>query len=415
MDILNEINSYIKTTTNEEKLCEELIALLNKGYDFQHVASLYDFDENDMEKTLKKNNYFFSQNNWTKSLHTTNTIESKIKLDEDLFLLNNDTSSLDLIKNGYHYYMFLNRWSKLTEEEILNYIVEHYLNSNFTLYDISSLFVKNFKDRYHFVNKIEQLLNQYRYSYNEKSKKWLPSGLLEHDNNPIEMKYKINENNIKEIVKELNSGLSMKHVVQKYKTDAASLRLLLKQYEYRFDPLFLKWTNKKRIVILEKLASDLCAGKTTLNDLRKKGLNIKIIEKELKNSGFRYEQEVIADSNNIGKPNPTSDIISKDYNLTINKNETDINLNKSGITESKNLEIIEKYTEELSTEEIESLRKIIKEWQMFNQNKTGDMNEIVKVSVYLPKELLILVDDKAEEEDVSKSRIISKALTQFLK
>lgn len=92
------------------------------------------------------------------------------------------------------------------------------------------------------------------------------------------------------IVNELNKGLPMKEVAERFNVNASNLRLALKKYNFRYDYLFNIRTQDSRLNLVKELAYDLENEKVTLNELKEKGFDVTRIEVELKNSGFDFSK-----------------------------------------------------------------------------------------------------------------------------
>lgn len=429
------LNDYIKNNKSDEQLAHEFASLLNKGQSMWKVSKLYDFRAEKVREIMDKHGYELNPyyQKWiqnekkmqqeSKETDTIQDIDNGNKIDS---YTENKVIGIDELKpnisvpkivdlindgidiaavgkqynisykevlnilhvNGYKNYQFINKWSKQTERELIDSLVNE-LNTGITLYDLSGKYVKNNKDRIKFVSVLEQTLKENDYEYISKEHQWLKKEKIV---------------NIQLIVIELNKGIPMKTVAEQFKTSAANIRLALKKEDYRYDPLFKVWTKKRRKDLVNSLAEELRAGLISLVELKEKGINTEVLEIELRNSG----QFPIEEDNFDQKTEPLSNTVENENTEMNTKVDTIHNSNSYFSIDQKSKEEI------FNKEEIEHLKEIIKYWEKKKGERTNTNAATTELTIYLEKEIVNKLTLASEKEGISRSLIIKKALENYL-
>lgn len=305
-----------------------------------------------------------------------------------------------LLANNFKYYSFMNYWTKLEEKQLFNEIVLQ-LNKGNTLYDLSGEYLKGNKERLRFVSMIEKLLDRYHYSYNISLKVW-------------EEKKPKQKQGISLIVDELNNGKPLKEVASQFEVTPASLRLSLKSANYRFDPLFKVWTLKSRKDLVEQLANDLDSGKVTLEELKLRDYNIKVLEIELKYFTNTYTK--LSTKGLSNDPSEENNIEPEDvilYQLgNYDKPIAHTSPSSQDNSTSKDREMEKALPQlHLTENEIKIVKEIISFW---SEEKETDTQR-KEINVLIDPALLDSLNKTCEYEGLSKSKIIEKALMAYLK
>jgi hypothetical protein len=450
LDILGMVNDYIKNNKSDDQLAHEFIILINKGYTIEIIAKQYDYTPEKVkaiidQSGLTKGTETQAVNSSSKmnESKTDNKPELKISIDIVIDVLN-DGVDLDkiakqynisgrrlkelILLDGYRYYSFMNFWTKMNQEELIDYLVKE-LNQGFSLYDLSAKYVKNNKDRLSFVYRMESYLKRYKFIFNLKSKKWTrgdqPSPAVPQqpkiDPKPIQkpIATPITLSNLKKIVIDLNKEIPIKDVAESFNTTPQSIRQDLKKNGYRYDRIFNVWTQEKRSDLVKKLASDLTNGRVTAETLKRNGLNTNLLEVELRFGGF---------DENIIRPVQKNKISSKQNNETTEVLKS-IKNKENTIAKTKNmsqpLDEPAKSTEinriptspinELSKKEVEILKEILFNWQQKKIEVSGLDNNPAEINIFIEQDLLIQLTKASEISGISKSLVIANALREYLK
>jgi uncharacterized protein (DUF433 family) len=468
LDILGILNDYIKNNKSEKQLTYEIINLLNKGISIEKIAKQYEYTPKVVRNIIQNAGYTYNPyyQKWeqtkkpsqsdekveTKEVINTDVMpledinescannniqkpisgkhELKINLDIIVEFLNDGIEIEDignqfnispkdlqdlLLKNGYQYYVFMNYWTKMNRQELCEYLVNE-LNKGVTMYDLSGVYVKNKKDRINFVSKLQELLKFHEYSYNFSTKKWEKKNVSQQ---------------LPTIVNELNKGVPIKEVAERFNVNASNLRLALKKYNFRYDYLFNIWTQDSRLNLVKELAYDLENEKVTLSELKEKGFDVTRIEVELKNSGFDFSKnrEHKSQLNTLDKPD--SGKISEDKTiedsqinnyLIINQDgektsieeqkNNPLHLNKSNMANDEKIYETSPLTQLFSSREVAILKEMIYHWE---QKKQKEKNDSAEISIFINADLLKELTRASEMEGLSRSLIIEKALKVYLK
>ncbi|MFD0824435.1 ribbon-helix-helix domain-containing protein [Neobacillus sp. M.A.Huq-85] len=446
MDIIGILNEYIKNNKTEEQLASEFKTLLNKGYSIEKISKQYnvtpqqikelldkaqttlnyngiDFKQDNSGNNQKKtnqtskldNNLLYSESKPDKSKELSNSLDLVVDVINDGVLLEqvakeyniSPTKLKDLLAfNGFRYYSFMNYWTKMSKEELCEYLVKE-LNQGFSPYDLSRKYVKDNFDRITFVKNLEQYLKKYNYKYNLTKKIWSkPTPKLST------------------IVKELNKGVSMKDVVESFNITTINLRQELKNNKYRFDRVFNIWTQDQRSELVKNLADELISGKITVRDLKERNLNTGLLEVELQFGGF--------DLNLSDKDNPliksnnqfhsaiehVDDENERNMVDVLNTNATqkdDVLEKKSSPYKQINKPVSATSTDIFNNEELTCLKEMIDQWEQRKNQKLQISSDSTEISIYIKKNLLFQLNKAAEHEGVSRSLLIEKALNVYLK
>ncbi|MGE7118871.1 hypothetical protein ACQKIC_01465 [Peribacillus sp. NPDC046944] len=430
MDILNIINGYIEKKKDDYKHpSSEIADLLNGGKAIETISSQYGYPSEKIVEILEESNYFYdkvtglwelqnydssltdkkknfleqnqvffsdsaSVNTQEKGIPGTNKNEQYENLDlEKICNSINEGISIDfiskqnnmtvsdlknlLIANQYYYYDFMNYWSKLEEKELFEELI-HLLDTGLTIYDLSGKYVRGSKNRIRFVSTLEKLLNNYNYNYNSKNKKWEKEDVFE---------------NIPKIIELINSGKSMKDVAVIFKTQPSALRFTLKKENYHYNHLLNIWTKQNQIDLLKNVAAELLEGTTTIEELKKREINIKSLLNELDKHDFIYSQESFNNSLNADNKEPHSYL-----SIPIE-------------TPNKKYRLIKNEKLIFNTEEINTLKELIHNWNV--QRHASNNNEQLELSIFINQSLLTQLTNTSEIEGLSRSKIIEKALKKY--
>ncbi|MEH7158968.1 hypothetical protein [Neobacillus drentensis] len=444
MDILGMVNDYIKNNKSDDQLAHEFKSLFNKGNSIEKIAKQYDYspekvrtiiDQSELSKSNSELKSGIEPKISTSSSKKEESIidkkkELKISIDIVVDVLN-DGVDLDevakqynitgtqlkqqILLDGYRYNSFMNYWTKMNQEELVDYLVRE-VNQGYTLYDLSAKYVKTNKDRLSFVYKVESYLKKYKYQYNLTKKKWTrgdqptpTGGHSKLDSKPVPT------TNLKKIVMELNKGIPMKDVVESLKITTNSLRQDLKKNGYRFDRVFDVWTQEKRSELVKKLDDDLSKGIVTIEDLKNRGLNTKILEVELKFAGF--DDNLIRHVQKNKTPKSFVENTKVEKKALVNKLTSKVDTAK--IQLHSELSTQSKYkpstnTELFSKEEVADLKEMINIWQQ-KKKESRLVKDAKEINIYIEEDLLMQLTNASELSGISRSLVIANALKEYLK
>ena len=278
----------------------------------------------------------------------------------------------------------------LKEEDINIENIVNRLNKGETLYDISIDFVINRKLRVPFVIKLQSRIEE-GYIYNKLIKQWdqksSDSDINNVENNKVEKSnFSKKDLDIKEIVSYLNKVNSFHKVEEKFGITTTELRILIKNKGYKYDAFFKLWTKNSRNALLKETSYALEKGIQSYSELESRGVNIKALEQEIKH---RDEMTQVIKS-----------IRNKKDSMT---HSSQIDRNDSIETESLSFK----------KEEIQTLRKMISEWQGNKSNEQLINNQTLEVTFRINKEMLEQIEDYSDDNRISKSMVLEKALNQF--
>ncbi|MEM5016878.1 hypothetical protein WKH31_11350 [Metabacillus indicus] len=292
---------------------------------------------------------------------------------------------------------FFEGWFEDEESVILGKIINR-LNKGETLYEISKEFVNNRKHFAPFATKLQFRLEDDGYVYNKSTKQWILNNkahikdkahtkdtyITQNKSVKVDIPPK-KELNINEVVNYLNSESSFRKAEVKFGIKNQDLRLLLKSNGYKYDGFFKLWTKKDRNILLKEILDDLEKGVKSYSDLKKRGVDITELAKEIQ----KYQKNVN---------------LLVDVNLD---NENDFI--KEEFSESKdNLRYNEAYS--FNSEEIKILRQMMSEWEENKSNNEINKNQILEVTFRLNHQILKQIDDYSEVNRISKSVVLEKAL-----
>ncbi|MGO4890397.1 hypothetical protein ACJ2A9_21835 [Anaerobacillus sp. MEB173] len=368
---------------------------------------------------------------------------------EDSYSLNDDAQEPGKVEKTSEedpqlkYSYFFNEWSKDGEEGILKEIVQE-LNKGKTIYDISKRYTKNRKYRAKFAGNLQSKLEKEGYLFNKDTKKWeseiseykkeivkipeskqdeptVKQNIIKKEEGPLSSAESAHEKkedndptsvnndagNVEEIVAFLNKSNSIKLAEKKFRINSMKIRLLLKAHGYTYDVMFDTWSNKSRDELLKNVAHDLKNGITTFDELKKAGVYTKALMKKLEENGLEYKPSQIKDEDKEPHPEPLATLnpspINNDTIATIKEDIKPLSkVENSVITTAEN---------SLSNDEIFKLRKIIKEWHGIDGNHTED--EKVKSTFIVKNSLLQEIENYSEANEISKSKVVEKALEEF--
>jgi len=286
------------------------------------------------------------------------------------------------------------------EESVLVEKIVKRLNSGENLYDISKEFVINRKLRVSFVTKLQFRLEDDGYTYHKVTKQWTLKNNEETNETNIQKELnknltinKVEENTspikkpeINEIVSFLNKENSFIKVEEKFSMKNQELRLLLKNKGYRYDGFFKLWTQKGRNTLLKEALDELQEGTQTYSGLEERGVNIVALKKEIQHrDDLKQVIETLKNRN---------DVINEEV-----KGEED---NSSEV-----------FISSLNTEEIKTLRQMIAERQANFSNEQLKNNQVLEVTFKLDHQMLKQIDNFSDDNKISKSMVLEKALNQF--
>ncbi|UYZ24017.1 hypothetical protein [Mesobacillus jeotgali] len=286
-----------------------------------------------------------------------------------------------LLSNNYKFYSFMNFWSTLDEEQLCHDLVSH-LNKGNTIYDLSGKYLRGNKERLRFVSMVEKLLDKYQYEYNFSLKVW-------------DIKASSNKKGLILIVEDLNTGKPLKEVAEKFEVTPASLRLSLKNANYRYDPLFQVWTTKERKELVDQLSLDIKNGLITIEELRKKGFDSRTLETLKYLSDHKQNTVLETKTNSIDEK--VSNGLNKDNIINLEygqlEKQDEINLEHAHLkaeTASSEADIEKKAlikTQEdndLSVEDIKILKEIIGFWTQESQTKSDSRLKQINIFIESP-------------------------------
>jgi hypothetical protein len=467
LDILGIVNEFINNNKSNEKLAIDIINLLNKGYSLQSISNKYNMSTEKVDEIIINENYIFNKSHqmWEKDTQTMPTSkttpsndskkeiknlesanisnvtnELKINLDTIINQLNNGNEFNDvcklynitsvnlqvlLQKNNYTYFSFMNNWSKMSSKELCEHIVSK-LNHGVTLFDLSGQYVKSNKDRLNFVSKTEQLLKSHNYTYHLSTKTWIKDETT--INNSTISKTILDQ--LPLIVENLNTGLPLKEVADRYKMLPSNLRLELKKNDYRYDPLFKIWTKYSRYQLIKNIVLDLQESKISIEQLTKKGLNIKVLEIEFKRNGFHNIINLFSDASMDNtshvsinsSPSKEKELIEVHFNSKVEHADLtesipaerfeakhlNPNLSTKGIPPENKSDLF-------NSEEVTKLKEIISYWEKKKEEELSIGNDSVELDILIKSSLLIRLTNASETEGLSRSRLIEKALEEYFK
>jgi uncharacterized protein (DUF433 family) len=312
---------------------------------------------------------------------------------------------------GYRFDSFFYLWTKETETKLIENAVNQ-LKKGITLYDISNKYRKDKRLRLLFADELRRKIEALGYVRDQSSKKWILNqqrvesiykkvdGFAFKQDQPshsIVNKTEETSNSktkfINEISDKLNEGKSLKQIEEDMGIPATTLRMTLKNEGYKYDSFFKTWINVDRKVVLDKIAEEVSSNRNTIEGMAKTyHVEPSELEEQLKQIGNC--------SLHIGSQNE------------INKmNELDA---PHGITNkiSNEPEKIDKinYKLKLNEEEYQLLKEILIERKNSKEESSGKKG----IKVYLRSEILEKMDELAEQNNMSKSRLIEKAFDHYL-
>jgi uncharacterized protein (DUF433 family) len=461
LDILGLLNNYIKSNNNESQLAREFVTLLNNGQTLEKIAIKYDLPQEKIKEIIQKIGYIFNKNKnlweYTEILRastkfgTEEEIYTKmdIKEDDEKKVNNqqnrNKTISSDTIANllndgieignicdqydisseelhhmllidGYNHFTFMNYWTRMTKQELSEYLVNE-LNKGITIYDLSEKYLKGNKDRINFVIKFEHLLKQHNYILNNSNNRWTKISTTQIPD-------------IKIIIEELNSGMTIKNVCEKYSFPEKTLKQTLNVEKYKYDRVFMVWTKGQRKSLVKELANDLLKRKVTFQELKNKGLNVKLLEVELEFNGYKH----ILDDKSlfIGEEfNEKTNLASEQMNESKNPFQSDKSLSncienqqnsemhktnhikneKSYVGDHHNENVIEKQI--FNRTDLTRIKEMIEYWKLMKKEKESIKQEPVKLCIFIDPSILSNLNKFTEIEGLSRSLVIEKALINY--
>jgi hypothetical protein len=400
MDLLNILDDFLyKKSLN----LNEIVRELNLFNDFEKIAQKYRIPPDILMQKLHEAGYEYNESTkkWSKNSieennsienRESNFVENKIDIDSIVTNLNKGTSVHDIAnnlgisqddllsmlqRNGYRFYDFAELWSKLNEKELVSRFVEQ-LNNGLTVFDLSQKYVKNRHARTRFANKVFMLLNKYQYTYNENLNKWLPN---------------VDKGTIaREIVSLLNDGKEFQEIERIYGMNDTNIRILLKEYNYRYDYIYDIWTNKSLKQLLQETSEELIANNQTWDDfLRKNRISKEMLYKKLKE--FHIDRPPISEQSK-----KTVDKFQSSETRTVTSSVSESNTPEFSNNQSLPL---------LSNEEISALKQIVKEWK---ELYSLDKEEVSFIKVFLPKNLVDQLENYCESNNITKSQFIRELL-----
>jgi transposase len=426
LDILGMVNDFIKNNKSDEQLANEFITLYKKGISIDKIAKQYDYSLEKVKAVisqygLTKGNKTLTDYSGSKKVDSKNSNIPELKISIDIVIdVLNDGVDLDEVSKqynitgrrlkelillaGYRYYSFMNFWTKMDQEEVIDYLVQE-LNQGYSLYDLSAKYIKTNKDRLSFVSRMESYLKKYKYNYNVKKKIWTK------DTSPII--------DITKIVNELNKGQLLKEVAKSVNISDTNIRRDLSNNGYRYDRIFNVWTQEKRSELVKKLDHDLTSGKVTKESLKRQGLNTNLLQVELRFGGF--DENLVR---HVQKNNPPSKQQTKTTEEVTSKKGTKsakVKTNivsrtvEESITQSEKNKTQTSPTKELSSKEVEILKEILQDWKLKKIETSGIDNNPSELNIFIDQELLMQLTKASEISGISKSLVIAKALKEYLK
>lgn len=473
MDILGVVNDYINNKNSKEQLPSVLINLLNSGESIEKIAIDHNYEPEDILVIIQKSGYAYdpiSQNwvlNGTQNLDLLNvagSIKENAENSKDdnsevnkLPLLSNTNTYEEqdivndiktitdqinsgtpyeeicnkynvtspelhniLLSNGYQHYLFMNFWTRMNRKELCAHLVIE-LNKGYSLYELSERYVNSNHARITFVNKLQQLLNLYGYKYSLLSKTWTvkeSNKNIQEENKLIETVEKVEIEHLDSMVNDINLGIPMKSVAENNKIPLSNLRQVIKN-QYHYDGLFKIWTKEDRKTLLHNLSNELSLGNITLDELKKKDINIPLLEIELER--YRYNlynkkhNNKIKESNNLNNNPETKNVLSESTtSIEITNKQTVIQIEPKNPSTSQGNECNNVVTSNIfSDQDISCIREIIDFWQQKKIEESRISNIKEPITIFLDDNTIRKLTFLSEKKGLSRSLIIDKALTLY--
>ncbi|MEH7226548.1 hypothetical protein V7112_22360, partial [Bacillus sp. JJ1566] len=156
------------------------------------------------------------------------------------------------------------------------------------------------------------------------------------------------------------------------------------RYHNKYDGFFKSWIGVEREELLKEIAMEIGENKTSLEEVASSyGLRVEDLENQL----LKFKPLF------MGK-----DIVEE---------QSECSHEVKTLSDSNDMN-----NSSFSIQEIQILKKIIKEWEV---EKAQTTNGTQKVSLFLERDLLEELEMYAEMNSVSKSNIVGKAIEQYLK
>ncbi|WP_280771818.1 hypothetical protein [Salipaludibacillus daqingensis] len=422
MDIIKLIDDYMKKPKNKIQAELEDSEIISESETENASERERERERNliENESKIEKNEHYTS----TASTHKTsaqpheskiliptaselkvilNEVEDKQEL-TDRLKLDRETISKLIAEYNLIYHSFIDHWSTVKEEELINEIVAD-LKSGITLYDLSKEFAINRKKRTSFVINLESKLKEIGYHYDNKNRNLTKKNdivskevIQEETKDNKQVKEEVPDSNSQldeaRIISEVKLTKSVSKVAKKYKTTAFKIRRILDKENIRYDSYFGMWTEISRESLLREVAERINKGEISYLDASLEyGINSNTLNDQLRKHG-------------VILPTPSSDQEEKDRPVLHNESDEvtqkeEDNLNK--VDDSINESMA------LSVEDIGKIRKFMKELEDREENTRK-----IKSTIFISESIYQNLDIYAEKNDSSKSRVIEEALKEYL-